>query len=357
MTKVMCSSAWRRWHIGAAAGLALSLSLWPVIAKTWISPSVADPVADLDFPVRTDVPLELAPWFSRYAAVFGVPVFASSASEDWALQHVARSLAKYLDQDEDGRPDHPEVVRELVGHRASMLLTRTHTEYENGVAQVADQINSTLQGGVIKNDHPFWNCSVTEVWTIAEIFQEELAGDAVKPYGAVPPGPPYGRWDAVWEEIFHLITHVGYGCADPDVWGFRADAARPSSYPDARLLESNISRALDAAMGQCGAAYNRTQQPRSNRCKYYYTDDTCFYPCLINEYLHMLHVVASGAADFYCASHYEKEYFFCTMESCKEHDPVGFALGSSGMLPQVLPSGHYRPENSSLVLAQLQYRT
>ena len=24
-------------------------------------------------------------------------------------------------------------------------------------------------------------------------------------YGAVPPGPPYGRDDAVWEEVYHLV--------------------------------------------------------------------------------------------------------------------------------------------------------
>merc|ERR1712166_724802 len=107
------------------------------------------------------------------------------------------------------------MVREMVRHNAAMVLCKTEREYDHGIAKVADQINSTLENGVIKNDHPIWNCSVTNVWTIAEIFEEETPHDATKPYGEVPPGPPYGRDDSTWEEVFHLITHTGYGCARP----------------------------------------------------------------------------------------------------------------------------------------------
>merc|ERR1719203_2611006 len=99
-----------------------------------------------------------------------------------------------------------------------MVLTKSPREYNNGVAKVADQIDSTLARGVIKNDHPVWNCTVTDVWVFAEIFQSECARDSSQPYGEVPPNLPYGRQDAVLEEVFHLISHVGYGCAYPEVW-------------------------------------------------------------------------------------------------------------------------------------------
>merc|ERR1719499_1742509 len=140
-------------------------------------------------------------------------IFASASSEAWFLQHVARGAAKYLDQDEDGLPDHPEVAQQLATHKAAMVLTKTEREWDHGVARIADRINSTLKHGVIKNDHPIWNCSVSDVWVVAEEFEEETPHDSSEPYGQVPPGPPWGRDDAVWEEVFHLISHVGYGCS------------------------------------------------------------------------------------------------------------------------------------------------
>merc|ERR1712196_12402 len=123
--------------------------------------------SDLAFPVKYDVPAELASFFSRYVQVFGVHLFASNTSEDWFLQHVARGMAKYLDQDEDGFPDHPEVVQQMVNHKAAMVLTKTEKEYNDGIGSIADKIDTTLKNGVIKNDHPVWNCSVMDVWVVA----------------------------------------------------------------------------------------------------------------------------------------------------------------------------------------------
>ena len=53
-------------------------------------------VPDYDFAVRTDVPAELSAWFDRYVVVFGVHVFTSHTVDDWAMQHIARVLAKFL---------------------------------------------------------------------------------------------------------------------------------------------------------------------------------------------------------------------------------------------------------------------
>merc|ERR1711933_469838 len=131
-----------------------------------------------------------------------------------------------------------------------------------------------------KNDSPLWNCSISGAWVISELFESEMARDAELPYGEVPPGLPYGRDDASWEEIFHLITHTGFASAWPKTWDFRADAASPRTYPGKHVPDSDVSRALDAAMGSCGAAYNHTQRPRQAGCDYYYSDPTCFYPCL-----------------------------------------------------------------------------
>lgn len=345
----LCTTVWFS-AVFAATWLAIRLGggervadFWPFLPRAPAAQR-ADADADLSFAVDFDVPLELSAWFSRSVTVFSVRIFASKHAEDWALQHVGRGLAKFLDQDEDGQPDYPEVVQAMSARKAAMVLMRSSQEYEEGVAKVADQIDSTLAHGVIKNDHPIWNCSVRGVWVIAEIFQDECARDATEAYGEVPPKVPYGRWDAVWEEVFHLITHVGYGCAHPEVWGFRADAGNRNGYPrDSAAPSSNISRALDKMLGDCGAAYNGTQRPKHDgQCNYHYDDETCFYPCLVNEYLFTVHMVRLGALDARCHAGQREEYSFCTQAEARAQDPDGFWLGGY-TLPQTLPSGHYRP--------------
>ena len=144
------------------------------------------------------------------------------------LQLVGRVLAKLLDQDEDGLPEDPEVVRQLVGHKAAVLLTATPDEYDDGVGQVGDHIAATLWHGVIKNDIPIWNCTVADVWVYVEIFETEVARS---PKASAETAPDFREWRATWEELFHLITHVGLGCAYPEVWGFRAGLA-PGAIPE-----------------------------------------------------------------------------------------------------------------------------
>merc|ERR1712098_581741 len=130
---------------------------------------------------------------------------------------------------------------------------------------------------------------------------------------------------------------------DPAVWGFRADAAHPQWFPPSPSIpESNLSRALDTMIADCGAGYNHSLvYPAKKECHWTYNDHPtygCHYPCLINEYLNFAHLATIGARDYQCADH-EDEYSFCTYDKCKKGDPLGFALGKA--LPQILPSGHY----------------
>ena len=95
-------------------------------------------VPDYDFAVRTDVPAELSAWFDRYVVVFGVHVFTSHTVDDWAMQHIARVLAKFLDQNEDGIADEPAVVAAMVARKAMMCLLANEEEYEDGIGVIAD---------------------------------------------------------------------------------------------------------------------------------------------------------------------------------------------------------------------------
>ena len=70
-----------------------------------------------------------------------------------------------------------------------------------------------------------------------------------------------------WEEVYHLVSHLGYGCADPERWSTIEGSGS--------LLSDN----LNVLIGDCGFRFNDTQTPRGPSCHYYYTDPTCFYSC------------------------------------------------------------------------------
>ncbi|CAE8715521.1 unnamed protein product [Polarella glacialis] len=272
------------------------------------------------------------------------------------IVRISEALAKFLDQDfdcncspdvrdEDGMPDTPKMVQEMARHKAAVLLLRNKTEYELGPGQVT----GSLAHGVIKNDLPAWNCSVTDVWVIVELFQDELVPEAAQGFREQRlQAATDGREDATWEELIHLITHTGLGCAFPDRWGFRADAEHPNLYPPSAgaTPASELSAALDAAIGSCGVAYSNSQEPKAEGCSYYYEDQTCFYPCLVNEYLYQVWRTRIGGRDSACAGVLKAEYSFCTQALLEAKDPAGFKLAGDPMLPKQLPSGSYRPERS-----------
>ncbi|CAE8632239.1 unnamed protein product [Polarella glacialis] len=307
----------------------------------------------LDAEQRGEIAWRLPVTASGKVRVFGVHVFGSRDVEPWALQHSARALAKFLDQDEDGMPDTPKMVQEMARHKAAVLLLRNKTEYELGPGQVT----GSLAHGVIKNDLPAWNCSVTDVWVIVELFQDELVPEAAQGFREQRlQAATDGREDATWEELIHLITHTGLGCAFPDRWGFRADAEHPNLYPPSAgaTPASELSAALDAAIGSCGVAYSNSQEPKAEGCSYYYEDQTCFYPCLVNEYLYQVWRTRIGGRDSACAGVLKAEYSFCTQALLEAKDPAGFKLAGDPMLPKQLPSGSYRPD--SLEYASVEHK-
>ena len=105
-----------------------------------------------------------------------------------------------------------------MARKAMQALLFDEDEWEEGIGILAN--DPDLSSGVIKNDLPTWNCDLDEeVWVLAELFQSEMPASGASDEPWAPPyteGPPYGREDASWEEIIHLISHVGLGCADPE---------------------------------------------------------------------------------------------------------------------------------------------
>eukprot|EP00439_Symbiodinium_sp_Y106_P021590 s6640_g2.t1 len=241
-------------------------------------------------------PPGLRPWADRSLQVFGVLVAASPGVAPETLRHAASILAEFLDQDQDGVADVPEVTRQLQEHQALILILADEDEYLAGAGAVEG-----LGSKVIKNDNPSWNCSVRDVFVFSELFQTET--------GCHEEGE-----DAAWEELLHLITHVGYGCAFPERWGFQGHTAEGHA-------SSELSRALDAALGSCPASYTGRQGKKQADCHYFYEDPSCFYPCLVNEYLFQAWRTRQGRRS--CSTTLRHEYSHCTQELLQQHDTEG----------------------------------
>ena len=57
----------------------------------------------------------------------------------------------------------------MVSRRAMQALLVDEEEWETGIGVLAN--DPDLSDGVVKNDLPSWDCSVDDVWVLAELFQ------------------------------------------------------------------------------------------------------------------------------------------------------------------------------------------
>ncbi len=85
-------------------------------------------------PIPADAPAVFDEYFGKYVDVMGVGVFATANSQDEKVLHCARTLAQFIDNDEDGQPDNPAVHARMVADRAAMVMWRTFNQAENSAA-------------------------------------------------------------------------------------------------------------------------------------------------------------------------------------------------------------------------------
>jgi hypothetical protein len=75
------------------------------------------------------------------------------------------------------------------------------------------------------------------------------------------------RFDASLEEVLHLVLHVGWANAYPEIFGVE---------PDSRLAE-----AMDVARG---GHFEDIPNQYPASAWYHYTDESCDYGCQVMEY-------------------------------------------------------------------------
>lgn len=267
--------------------LLLSGSLTACKKKMPVSPG-----NDPNFKIEANEDAEFSR-FNRKVEVFGINIYAVKKVDDDRLLHAANVLAQYLDNDEDGAVDNPDVWNAMVNNGAYLVMWKKQSDL-NRISPPADAIGQDLG-----NDEtiPDWHSN----------------GQT-------------GRFDASLEEVWHLVTHAGYEQAYPNVFG----TAKGTSMSDA----------MDVARG---GVFDSPPQSYPESAWYTYDDPTCDYNCQGGEYIYWVLTSMLGAQENR-ASEIGNEWELHTRALVEEKDPVAYELLTDPQykFPTRLPDGTYQ---------------
>ncbi len=231
--------------------------------------------------------------FNRKVEVFGIPIYAFSEVEDNRLLHAANLMAQYLDNNEDGTIDNPAVLTAMQNNNAFLFMWKSESDFDN--------LNppSGAEGQDLGND---------------ETVPGFVSGGRV------------GEFDAALEEVFHLITHVGYASVYPDVFGENAG--------------TSLSNAMDIARG---GNFTTIPNPYPDGAWYTYDDTTCTYDCQATEYIYWAMTSILGAQENRL-DEIGQEWDLNTSALVQSTDTMIYELLTDPQysFPTVLPDGTYK---------------
>ncbi len=229
--------------------------------------------------------------FTKKVDVFGVPIYATNTTGDDKLLHAAGVLAQYIDNDEDGEADNPLILAALLEGNGAITMTRTQGE-----------MRGTPRGSRPRGQG---------------LYDEETRPNAKE----------QGVFDTALEEIFHMVSDVGWGGAYPEVFG--------------RVPGTEITNAMDLARG---GRFEEVPDEYPAGAWYSYDDTTCDYDCMTSEYIYWAFTSFLGAQDipgrFDQVGH---EWKLTTRALLEERDPAVYAILSNPEynFPSVAPDGKY----------------
>lgn len=229
--------------------------------------------------------------FPKKVEVFGIALYAHKKVDNDHLLHAANVMAQYLDNDENGQVDNQLVVDEMVARGAYMMLWNSKHDVARARAK-----NGEGQDLGNKETRPNWHTN----------------GHT-------------GDFDAALEEVWHLISHVGYANVYPSVFGEREG--------------TTLANAMDLARG---GKFTQIPDNYPADAWYSYNDKTCDYSCMATEYFYWALTSMLGAQENRL-SEIEQEWQLNTWELVQQRDPAVFELLTDAQygLPTALPDGTY----------------
>lgn len=230
--------------------------------------------------------------YNRKVEVFGIKIFAVPNVTDENLLHAANVMAQYLDNDEDGTPDNQAVVDKMVEEQAFIVMWKKQSD-------LRIKFPDGRQGQDLGNDetHPSF----------------------------VSNGKT-GTFDASLEEVWHIISHVGYAGVYPEIFG--------------EEIGSELSNAMDIARG---GQFTSIPNSYPSEAWYSYDDKTCDYACMNTEYFYWSLTSILGAQENRL-DEIGHEWKLNTKEKVEQQDVAVFQILTNPQykLPTVLPDGTYR---------------
>jgi len=231
--------------------------------------------------------------FNRKVDVFGIPIYAVKKVKDERLLHASNLMAQYLDNDEDGIADNPDVLSAMIDNKAFLVMWKKQSDL-NRVKPPEDAIGQDLG-----NDET--------------IIDWHTNGHT-------------GRFDAALEEVWHLISNAGYAQVYPDVFGTQKG--------------SSMSDAMDLARG---GAFDLPPTSYPSEAWYTYDDKTCDYDCQAGEYIYWVLTSMLGAQENR-ESEISNEWDLHTRSLVESSDSLAYSLMTDPQykFPTILPDGTYK---------------
>ncbi len=193
---------------------------------------------------------------------FGIEICAMPKVDDKYLKHAKKIMDKLVDYNGDGKVDNQKVIDKIIKTGSVFAVFRNSRDERNfGKYFYPDEVMEEIKDIMERNGWDFQSDEdkITAVFepkygTFLSVFTKEMNLNST-------------NWDPTIEEVLHLITHMGYAQAYPNIFG--------------QTKNSRIAKLMDEARG---GYFERAQLRYPSDAYYTYDDITCTYSCQITEF-------------------------------------------------------------------------
>eukprot|EP00962_Isochrysis_galbana_P024605 scaffold7552_cov112-Isochrysis_galbana.AAC.1 len=181
-------------------------------------------------------------------------------------------LAAYLDNDQDGCADDPNMLTSGLHLGLKLPGSGTRTQVVNGLAllpklQIAEHANRSRAASRLYAG-------------LQELFADEMRPECSGERGVRPSPSAEDEecFDASLEEVLHLVTTAGLAEAYPATWGEAGGSA--------------VAELMDASRG---GRFSRTPARYPPSAVFCFSDRGCDYACQVSEFVYWVATTARGA--------------------------------------------------------------
>ena len=198
----------------------------------------------------------------KIAKSFGIEICAMPKVDDKYLIHAKKVMDKLIDYNNDGLVDNQKAIDEIIRTGSAFVIFRSEREahkfenvfYPEEVMEEMEDIIKQNGWDFDRDEDRILALLEPKYGTFLAVFTKEMNLNSK-------------GWDPTIEEALHLITHMGYAQAYPNIFG--------------QNKHSEIAKLMDEARG---GYFEKAQRRYPSTAYYTYDDDSCTYACQITEF-------------------------------------------------------------------------